>query len=104
MHRPYVSIGMPVYNGERFLERAIRTTLDQDFGDLELVLSNKASTDATEEICRTYAAADRRVRYHRLPQNRGAAWNFGNVLLVANPGARYFKWSAADDEHAETYL
>ena len=73
MHRPYVSIGMPVYNGGRFLERAIETTLAQDFDDLELVISDNGSTDATEEICRSYVATDPRVRYHRLPENRGAA-------------------------------
>jgi glycosyltransferase involved in cell wall biosynthesis len=104
MPSPYVTIGMPVYNGERFLEHAIETTLTQDFGDFELIISDNASTDATEEICRSYVAADPRIRYERLPQNRGAAWNFGNVLVRADPGTRYFKWSAADDEHAPAYL
>lgn len=104
MQSPYVSIGMPVYNGEPFLERAIETTLAQDFGDLELVISDNASTDASEEICRSYASSDRRLRYERQPRNRGASWNFGRVLAMAHPDARYMKWSAADDEHAPSYL
>src|SRR4051812_40201078 len=103
MQRPYVTIGMPVFNGARFLERAIDTTLSQDFTDFELVISDNASTDATEDICRSYLARDPRIRYERLPQNRGAAWNFGNVLVRADPSSRYFKWSAADDEHAPNY-
>lgn len=101
---PYVSIGMPVFNGERFLERAVETLLVQDFDDFELLISDNGSTDGTEELCRAYERSDPRVRYERQEVNRGAAWNFTHVLEVADPSARYFKWVAADDEHAPTYL
>lgn len=104
MSAPYVSVGMPVYNGERFLPRAIETMLAQDFADFELVISDNGSTDGTAEVCRAYAALDRRVRVERHERNRGASWNFNRVLALADPRSRYFKWAAADDEHAPAYL
>jgi glycosyltransferase involved in cell wall biosynthesis len=104
MADPCVSVGMPVYNGERFLGRAVDTLIGQDLESLELVISDNGSTDGTEEICRSYARADRRVRYERHDVNRGAAWNYTNVLRIANPSARYFAWAAADDEHDAAYL
>lgn len=101
---PAVSIGMPVYNGEPFLSRALETLLGQDFTDLELVISDNGSTDGTEAICREVAARDRRVRFEHNDRNRGAAWNYNHVLDLANPAARYFTWAAADDERAPSYL
>jgi glycosyltransferase involved in cell wall biosynthesis len=73
---PRVSIGMPVYNGEPYLTRALDALLAQSFTDFELIISDNASTDATETICREYAARDRRIRYYRCNENHGAAWNF----------------------------
>ena len=104
MTSPLVSIGLPVYNGERFLARALDTLLTQDVGDFELIISDNASTDGTELMCRRYAGLDRRIRYVRQPRNRGAAWNFTQVLALADPGARYVKWAAADDEHHPAFL
>jgi glycosyltransferase involved in cell wall biosynthesis len=101
---PLVSIGLPVYNGEAFLGRALDTLLAQKMGDFEVVISDNASTDATEEICRSYEAVDQRIRYVRQERNRGAAWNFTHVFDLADPGARYVKWAAADDEHAPEFL
>lgn len=86
---------MPVYNGAQYLPRTIESVLSQSFRDLELVISDNGSTDDTERICRAYAAADARVRYHRQPVNRGAAWNYNEVFQRA--AGRYFKWAAADD-------
>jgi len=53
---PRVSIGMPVYNGERFLQEALDSVLAQTFEDFEVIISDNASTDATEGICRAYVA------------------------------------------------
>lgn len=101
---PVVSIGVPVYNGERFVERALVSLLAQDFGDLEVVVSDNASTDGTEEICRSLAAADDRLRYVRHPENRGGAANFNAAFHLRHPDARYFKWAASDDVHDPRYL
>ena len=53
---PTVSVGMPVYNGETYLEVAISSVLAQSFDDLELIICDNASTDRTAEICQDYAA------------------------------------------------
>jgi glycosyltransferase involved in cell wall biosynthesis len=97
-----VSIGVPVYNGGRFLATSLDSLLAQTFGDFELVISDNASTDRTEEICREYAARDSRVRYLRHETNRGAAWNFNS--LVTQTAGTYFKWATHDDVHAPTYV
>ena len=73
---PLVSVGVPVFNGEAFLEDAIRSVLAQTLDDLELILCDNASQDRTAEICSDYAARDPRVRYFRNPGNLGAAANY----------------------------
>jgi glycosyltransferase involved in cell wall biosynthesis len=92
---PLVSIGLPVYNGERFLAQALDSLLGQTLGDLELVISDNASTDRTTEICLTYAARDSRVRYIRQQSNIGLTRNWNFVALQAR--GRYFKWASAND-------
>jgi glycosyltransferase involved in cell wall biosynthesis len=92
---PLVSIGLPVYNGERFLAQALDSLLGQTLGDLELIISDNASTDRTAEICKDYAARDARIRYIRQESNRGAIWNFNFVALQAR--GQYFKWAPAND-------
>jgi glycosyltransferase involved in cell wall biosynthesis len=93
--RPRVSIGMPVYNGEKLVCEAIDSLLAQTFTDFELIISDNASTDSTEVICRKYAAGDSRIRYVRHSENRGAEYNFQFVLQEAK--GEYFKWMAYDD-------
>jgi glycosyltransferase involved in cell wall biosynthesis len=92
---PLVSIGVPVYNGERFLPQALDTLLGQTLRDFELIISDNASTDGTADICRDYAARDARIRYIRQASNIGAPRNWNFVALEAR--GRYFKWAAAND-------
>ena len=99
---PLVSVGVPVYNGEAFLEDAIRSALTQTLGDLELILCDNASSDRTAEICRDYAARDPRVRYFRNARNLGAAANYN--LAFSHARGRYFKWLAHDDRMLPSYL
>ncbi|WNC86000.1 glycosyltransferase family 2 protein [Thermosynechococcus sp. QKsg1] len=91
-----LSIGMPVYNGAKFIREALDSLLAQTFTDFELIISDNASTDETEAICREYAAKDKRIRYVRQAQNLGAAANFKYVLDEAR--GEYFMWAAADAE------
>lgn len=93
--QPLLSIGLPVYNGERFLRSTLEALLAQTFDDFELLISDNASDDGTEEICREFAAKDRRVKYLRQPENLGASWNYNHVFHISN--GKYFKWSACDD-------
>ena len=94
-HKPRVSIGMPVRNGENFIKEAIDSILAQTFKDFELIISDNASTDKTQEICKAYAAKDKRIRYYRNKKNLGAAYNFNRVFELSRGG--YFKWAAHDD-------
>lgn len=99
---PKVTIGLPVYNGEPFLEEALDAIVHQSFHDFELIISDNASTDNTEEICRRYAEQHPNIRYIRQPKNQGAAQNY-NIVFEAATG-EYFRWAAADDLIAPTYL
>jgi glycosyltransferase involved in cell wall biosynthesis len=100
--RPRVTVGVPVFNGELFLAETLDSLLNQTLSDLEIVISDNASTDRTQEICRAYAARDPRVRYYRNDVNRGAAWNHNRVFELAR--GEFFKWSAADDLCAPEFL
>ncbi len=100
--RPRVSIGMPVFNGEKFLAEAIESILAQSFRDFELIISDNASSDRTEEMCRAFAARDERIRYFRQPVNQGAAWNHNFVFNQSSAG--YFKWQCHDDLCDPTFI
>jgi glycosyltransferase involved in cell wall biosynthesis len=99
---PTVSVGLPVFNAERYLALALDSLLVQTFDDFELIVSDNGSTDATEEICRTYAREDPRLRFERVTENRGATWNFNHVFHQAR--GRYFRWAAYDDLCAPSHL
>jgi glycosyltransferase involved in cell wall biosynthesis len=103
---PHVSIGLPVYNGEPFIREALDSLLMQTFTDFEVIISDNASSDRTEAICREYATRDKRIRYLRQAKNLGASTNFQFVLEEAV--GEYFMWAAADDIRSpdclQTYL
>lgn len=92
---PKVTVGIPVFNGERFVERAVRCFLEQDFDDLEVIVADNASTDATLEICQDIASTDPRVTVLTSEHNKGAAPNFNRLVDAAR--SPYFKWAAHDD-------
>jgi glycosyltransferase involved in cell wall biosynthesis len=99
---PKVSVGLPVFNGERFVAEAIDSILAQTFGDFELLISDNASTDGTEQICRAYAEKDDRVRYVRNRYNFGAAYNYNQTFRLSS--GMYFKWAAHDDALRPPFL
>ena len=99
---PRVSIGLPVYNGERYLQQAIDSLLAQTFSDFELILLDNASTDGTRAICEAAAARDPRVRYLREPVNTGGIRNHNRTVELSR--GEYFKWAAHDDIYAETFV
>jgi glycosyltransferase involved in cell wall biosynthesis len=96
MKPPLVSIGFPVYNGAKFLARAVDSILNQDFSNFELIIADNASTDDTEQICRAYAKNDPRVRYVRNASNIGVNPNHNLVFNLSR--GRYFGWAAHDIE------
>lgn len=93
--KPLVSIGMPVYNGERSIREALDSLLAQGYDNFELIISDNASTDATAAICREYLSKDKRISYFRNDCKVGQMANFRLVLDRAR-GA-YFMWAAVDD-------
>ena len=102
MSSPRVSIGMPLYNSQRYLSEAFDSLLSQDYKDVEIVVSDNASTDRTWEICQRYARADGRVRLHRNEVNMGAAHNYNRTVTLAR--GEMFKWAAYDDICAPTLV
>ncbi len=101
-HTPKVSIALPVYNGENYVADALDSILAQSFEDFEVVISDNASTDATQTICQDYAARDPRISYHRNPHDIGPCLNFNRTLELAR--GRYFKWAAHDDLLDPTFV
>jgi glycosyltransferase involved in cell wall biosynthesis len=99
---PRLSIGVPVYNGERYVARTIECMLRQTFRDFELIIADNCSTDRTEAICREFAARDPRVRYERADRNLGIVRNFNRCVTLAR--GELFHWHAADDMAEPTLL
>lgn len=100
-NKPFVSIGMPVYNGARYIRQALDSLLAQDYENFELIISDNASTDRTQEICLEYAARDKRIRYYRNQTNMGL-WNANRVFELSS--GEYFMWAAHDDYWDPRYV
>lgn len=100
--RPRLSIGLPVYNGEEYLSESLDALLGQTYEDFELIVSDNASSDGTQDICRRYAAKDSRIRYLRLPRNVGATPNH-NLVFTQSHG-ELFKWASHDDLYGRDLL
>jgi glycosyltransferase involved in cell wall biosynthesis len=99
---PRLSIGLPVYNGEKYLAESLDALLGQSYEDFELIISDNASTDGTAEICRPYLKQDPRIRYIRQPHNIGAAPNHN--FVVGKARGELFKWTSADDLYGRDLL
>ncbi len=99
---PRITVGLPVYNGARFLDQAIWSIRRQTFADFELIIADNASTDESLDICRRHGASDDRIRILTSTHNRGAAWNFNRIVPEA--AGEFFKWAAHDDVIAPDFL
>lgn len=96
MNVPLISIGLPVFNGEPTIAKALDSILAQDYKNLELIISDNASTDRTQSICEGYAKQDNRVRYYRNHTNMGVSPNHNRVFELSS--GKYFSWGAHDVE------
>lgn len=99
---PRLSIGLPVYNGEKYLAESLEALLGQTYEDFELIISDNASTDSTAEICRRYGKKDSRIRYVVQSRNIGAIPNHNFVVKQAR--GELFKWASDDDLYARDLL
>lgn len=100
--RPRVSVGVPVRNGGPDLWGALSTLTSQTHTNLEIIISDNASTDETQEIALRFAAVDDRVTYIRQPHVITAIENFKTVLFASS--SEYFLWAAHDDRRSENYV
>lgn len=99
---PLVSIGLPVYNGEKYISEALESILSQTEGAFEIIVSDNASTDSTPSIIKRFMDSDRRIKYYRNQQNLGAAFNYNRTVELAT--GEFFKWASYDDLMAPTFL
>src|SRR6185369_11322776 len=99
---PLVTIGFPVYNGGEQFEAALAAIRAQTWRNLDILISDNASTDQTEAICRRAAAEDERIRYVRQAENIGAFGNFNFVRRERR--GEFFAWAAHDDLHDAMYF
>ena len=99
---PLVTIGMPIYNEERFLEHALASLLSQDYENIQILISDNASTDGTGDIGRQAASDDARIHYSCTDENIGSAANFRRVADMAE--GKYFMWAAGHDEWSENLI
>ena len=97
-----LSIGLPVYDGEKFLQKCLDSLLSQTFSNFELIISDNASTDNTSKICQEYSKKDKRIRYIRQENNIGLLPNFNFVLQQAKN--EFFMWIGVDDYILPDYV
>ena len=91
---PKISIGIPVYNGEKFIRKCIESVLQQTNRNFELIISDNASTDSSPEICKEFLNKDNRITFVRQNKNMGRLWNFH--FLVKKAVGEYFVWVPVD--------
>lgn len=99
---PKVSVGLPTYNGEKYLAEALQSLLTQSFTDFEIIVSDNASTDRSAEIVHDMARSDPRVRYFKTDTNIGSIANHNRTFQLAK--GEFFHWHGHDDLCAPTYL
>lgn len=100
--RAVVSIGLPVYNGAGYVAESIESLLGQTYQNIELLISDNASTDGTGAICEAIARRDPRVKYERLPVNIGGVRN--HTRVVERASGDFFMWASCDDRWLPTYV
>lgn len=93
---------MPLYNEEKFIEKAIESILDQDFKNFELIISDNASTDKTKKICLEYSGKDSRIRLYSRDTTTDAATNFNYVASLAQ--GDFFMWASGHDMRDPTFI
>lgn len=99
---PLVSIGMPVYNEERFIRASLESIIAQDYPNIELIISDNASTDNTGHICKEFSSQYDWITYHQRHQNHGPIDNFNYVLHKSK--GKYFMWASGHDTWMSNYI
>jgi glycosyltransferase involved in cell wall biosynthesis len=99
---PKVSVGVPIYNAEATILRALDSLVSQTHSDIEIIICDDGSTDGTQDVCVNYASLDRRIQYHRSDINRGIPITFAWALSLSR--AEFFMWASHDDYWFPKYI
>ena len=99
---PTVSVGMPVFNSEKWISQSIDSILSQTYTNFELIIADNNSEDNTIEICNKFASQDKRIHIYKNNENIGAAKNFNKAFELSS--GKYFKWASSNDLCAHTLL
>ena len=97
-----VTIGVPVFNGEKSIRKTLNSVLEQTFENFELIISDNASTDSTYDICKEFTEKDDRIKYVKQKEHSGYIQNF--LYLLNNAKSKCFVWLAADDFWDKDFL
>jgi glycosyltransferase involved in cell wall biosynthesis len=101
---PLVSVGIPVYNGEKYIGEALESMLNQSYTDWECNIVNNASTDGTESIVKKYTNKDKRFKLHNYSEFAPIVDNWNRTVLHISENAKYYKILQADDWLDSLYL
>tara|TARA_R110001599_G_scaffold215962_2_gene414229 strand:- start:6139 stop:7026 length:888 start_codon:yes stop_codon:yes gene_type:complete len=99
---PLVSIGIPIFNEAKFLRASLESLLAQTYQNIEIIISDNASTDHTSQICSEYSNKYAKIKFHRFTENQGASANFDYVLEQSK--GRYFMWAAGHDLWSDNHI
>lgn len=99
---PLVSVCLPIYNEERHLARALSSITSQTYDNIEILISDNASTDSTAAICREFSDRDHRIVFYRQESNIGAINNFFSLADKAT--GKYMMWGAGHDLWSENLI
>src|SRR5437660_501594 len=100
--QPLVTIGLAVFEEECYLRGTLESLVAQDYANFRLIISDNASTDGTEGICREFEDRDPRIQYFRSASNVGAIANFNRTFELAR--GKYFMWAGAHDLWEPTFI
>ena len=90
-----ISIGVPIYNEEKFIRQALDTLLSQSYQDIEIIVCDNASTDRTPEIIQEYMKTHANIKYYREDTNKGSLHNYIKAFQLSN--SKYFMWAGGHD-------
>jgi len=92
---PLVSIGVPLYNEAKYLKQTLESLVAQDYPNIEIIISDNASSDNTGEICQKFVEHYSHIKYHRFDKNYGSITNF--LYTAENSYGKYFMFAAGHD-------
>ena len=95
-------VGLPVYNGEKFIRKRLENILSQTYSDFKLIIDVDPGTDNTVEICKEFAEKDSRINLIVQKERMGLVWSFNHILQNAN--SKYFVWAGVDDIWSPDFL